>query len=111
MDEAFKNIMGREIDLLINYPKTKRDPLKRALEKTEQDRKIARKFGKEFFDGERKHGYGGFSYNPRFWQPVIPTFKQYWNLNYNSKILDVGCGKGFMLYDLIKAIPESKLKE
>ncbi len=110
MDEAFKNIMGREIDLLINYPKTKRDPLKRALEKTEQDRKIARKFGKEFFDGERKHGYGGFSYNPRFWQPVIPTFKQYWNLNYNSKILDVGCGKGFMLYDLIKAIPGIQVK-
>ena len=68
--------MGKEIDLLINYPKTKRDPLKRAQEKTEEDREIARKFGKEFFDGERKHGYGGFSYNPRFWEPVIPTFKK-----------------------------------
>lgn len=48
MDETFKDIMGKEIDLLINYPKTKRDPLKRAQEKTEEDKEIARKFGKEF---------------------------------------------------------------
>jgi len=110
VDETFKDIMGKEIDLLINYPKTKRDPLKRAQEKTEEDREIARKFGKEFFDGERKHGYGGFSYNPRFWEPVIPTFKEYWNLNSNSSVLDVGCGKGFMLYDLKRLIPDIKIK-
>ena len=110
MDEAFENIMGKEIDLLINYPKTKRDPLKRALEKTDADRKIARKFGKEFFDGERKNGYGGFFYNPRFWQPVIPTFKKFWNLNSSSSVLDVGCGKGFMLYDIKLSIPEIKIK-
>ena len=110
MDETFEYIMGKEIDLLVNYPKTKRDPLKRALEKTEEDRAIARKFGKEFFDGERKHGYGGFSYNPRFWQPVIPTFKEYWNLNSNSSVLDVGCGKGFMLYDLKLCIPDIEIK-
>ena len=84
--------------------------MKRAQEKTEEDREIARKFGKEFFDGERKHGYGGFSYNPRFWEPVIPTFKEYWNLNSNSSVLDVGCGKGFMLYDLKRLIPDIKIK-
>ena len=72
--------MGKEIDLLKNYPKSKRDTSKRAEFKTEEDRKIARKFGKDFFDGERKHGYGGFSYNEKFWGPVIPTFKEYWNL-------------------------------
>lgn len=101
--------MGKEIDLLINYPKTKRDPLKRAQEKTEHDREIARKFEKDFFDGERKHGYGGFSYNSRFWQPVIPTFKNYWNLDSSSSVLDVGCAKGFMLYDLKKNIPGIKV--
>lgn len=110
MDETFEDIMGKEIDLLKNYPKTKRDPLKRAQEKTEKDREIARKFGKEFFDGERKHGYGGFSYNPRFWEPVIPTFKEYWNLNSTSSVLDIGCGKGFMLYDLKRSIPDIKIK-
>ena len=64
--------MGKEIDLLINYPKTKRDLSKRLVQKSEEDRAIARKFGKDFFDGDRKHGYGGFSYYPKFWKPVIP---------------------------------------
>ena len=96
--------MGKEIDLLINYPKAKRDISKRADEKTENDRFIARKFGKDFFDGDRKHGYGGFSYNPRFWKPVIPTMREYWELNAKASILDVGCAKGFMLHDLVEEI-------
>lgn len=97
--------MGQEIDLLLNYPKTKRDPLARAAEKTEEDRAIARRFGQDFFDGERKHGYGGFNYAARFWQPVIPTFQQHWNLTSSSSLLDVGCAKGFMLHDLREIIP------
>jgi len=97
--------MGLEIDLLKNYPKAKRDVKGRAESKTEEDRKIARQFGKEFFDGERKHGYGGFSYHPRFWQPVIPDFKKAYTLTPQSKILDVGCAKGFMLYDFQQVIP------
>lgn len=101
--------MGKEIDLLKNYPKPKRDISKRAELKTEEDRKIARKFGKDFFDGERKHGYGGFNYNKKFWGPVIPTFIEYWALNKDSKILDVGCGKGFMLHDLSLALPGIEL--
>ena len=101
--------MGKEIDLLKNYPKSNRDTSKRAELKTEEDRIIARKFDKDFFDGERKHGYGGFSYNKKFWGPVVPTFIKYWNLNRDSSILDIGCGKGFMLYDLSLAVPGLKL--
>ncbi len=97
--------MGKEIDLLVNYPKTKRDVKERGNTKTEEDRTIARKFGRDFFDGDRKHGYGGFGYLPRFWQPVIPTFKEHFNLDSSSSLLDVGCAKGFMLYDLIQIIP------
>lgn len=97
--------MGIEIDLLEHYPKTKRDLKQRADEKTEEDRNIARKFGQDFFDGDRKHGYGGFKYMSRFWQPVIPTFIKHFNLNENSKVLDVGCAKGFMLFDMKEAIP------
>ncbi|RXJ66622.1 methyltransferase type 11 [Halarcobacter ebronensis] len=102
--------MGIEIDLLKNYPKTKRDLKQRADEKTEEVRSIARKFDKEFFDGERKYGYGGFKYMSRFWQPVIPTFIEHFNLNENSKLLDVGCAKGFMLFDIKEAIPNITLK-
>ena len=98
--------MGIEIDLLVNYPKTKRDPKARAVEKTEEDRAIGRKFGKDYFDGDRRYGYGGYSYQPRFWQPVIPTLIEHFGLTAESSLLDVGCGKGFMLHDLKQAIPE-----
>jgi len=97
--------MRKEIDLLENYPKAKRNLEERLASKSDADRLIARKFGREFFDGDRKHGYGGFNYMPRFWQPVIPTFKEYWNLTKDSSLLDVGCAKGFMLHDLTSLIP------
>jgi len=97
--------MGQEIDLLANYPKPNRNVKERGATKTEEDRTIARKFGKEFFDGERRHGYGGFSYNARFWQPVIPTFQKHFTLDEKSVVLDVGCAKGFMLYDMKQLIP------
>ncbi len=97
--------MGQEINLMENYPKTKRDTAKRGEGKTEADRNIAKQFGEDFFDGDRKNGYGGFKYNPRFWQPVIPDFKKFYNLSSNSKILDVGCAKGFMLHDFKEIIP------
>jgi SAM-dependent methyltransferase len=102
--------VGKEIDLLVNYPKTKRDVRERGASKTDQDRAIARKFGKDFFDGDRKHGYGGFNYNPRFWQPVIPTFKEYFGLVSSSSVLDIGCGKGFMMHDLDQIIPGITVK-
>jgi len=92
--------MGLEIDLLKNYPKVKRDPKARGKEKTDDDRAIARQFGKEFFDGDRKYGYGGYRYNSRFWKPVIPSLIDHFSLTDNASILDVGCGKGFMLHDI-----------
>ena len=97
--------MGIEIDLMKNYPKSKRDPKARGAEKTDEDRAIARQFGKEFFDGERRHGYGGYSYNPKFWKPVIPDFIDHFNLTEKSSVLDIGCGKGFMLHDLVETLP------
>jgi len=97
--------MGQEIDLLADYPRTKRNLDERAQQKTEEDRAIARQFGKEFFDGDRRHGYGGFNYMPRFWQPVIPAFRKHFGLDANSSVLDVGCAKGFMLHDMAELIP------
>jgi SAM-dependent methyltransferase len=101
--------MGIEINLLQNYPYTKRDILGRLSSKTDEDRLIAQKFGRDFFDGSRSHGYGGFSYSPRFWGPVVPTFQKHWNLRGNDSLLDIGCAKGFMLYDLKKLIPGLKV--
>jgi ubiquinone/menaquinone biosynthesis C-methylase UbiE len=101
--------MGAEIDLMVDYPKVKRDVAERGAVKTEEDRSIARKFGEEFFDGDRRHGYGGYYYNPRFWQPVVPTFQKHYGLTGDSSILDVGCGKGFMLHDFAELIPGIKV--
>jgi len=101
--------MGIEIDLLENYPKAKRNLDERAASKTEEDRAVARQFGKDFFDGDRRHGYGGFNYHPRFWQPVIPTLQTHFGLDGDSSLLDVGCAKGFMLHDLAELIPGIKV--
>jgi ubiquinone/menaquinone biosynthesis C-methylase UbiE len=97
--------MGQEIDLLENYPRTKRNVDERGTTKTEDIRRVAMRFGKEFFDGDRKYGYGGFKYFPRFWQPVIPTLQKHFGLTGRSSLLDVGCAKGFMLHDLMELIP------
>jgi len=97
--------MGTEIDLLRNYPRTQRDLAERESMKTPENRALARQFGKDYFDGSRETGYGGFSYNPRFWQPVIPDMVQHFGITSESKILDVGCGKGFMLFDFQQLTP------
>ena len=102
--------MCAEINLLKNYPNSKRNLEERSLGTDEQTRSIAREFGKDFFDGERKFGYGGFSYNKRFWQPVVPDLINHWNLNSSSSLLDVGCAKGFFLHDLSIMIPGIKVK-
>ena len=97
--------MGKEIDLLAKYPKSKRNLEERASLKTSNERAKARLFGKEFFDGDRKYGYGGYYYNPKYWSDVVPEFQKYWQLTEQSSLLDVGCGKGFMLYDFKRLIP------
>ncbi len=102
--------MIKEINLLKKYPKTKRDLSKRGNEKTEEDRKIARRFDKEFFDGNRKNGYGGYYYNSKFWTEVVKDLNNFYKLKNGSKILDIGCGKGFMLFDFMKLNPNFVLE-
>ena len=94
-----------EINLMDKYPKTKRNVNERAAQRTAEDIAIAKLFEKDFFDGERKHGYGGYYYNPRFWTDVVKDFISHYGLTNESKVLDVGSGKGFMLLDLKKALP------
>ena len=98
-------MMGQEIDLLVHYPRAKRDVDARGATKTEADRTTARLFGREFFDGDRRTGYGGFVYHSRFWQPTVPVFQRHFGLTAASAVLDVGCAKGFMLHDFAALIP------
>lgn len=94
-----------EINLLKNYPRIKRDIKERVEKKTAEIRQIARQFDKEYFDGDRRYGYGGYYYHPRFWRKVVKDFQKYYKLTPKSSILDVGCGKGFMLHDFALLIP------
>ncbi len=101
--------MGQEIDLMRHYPRSKRNVEQRGQEKSEADRALARQFGKAFFDGERSHGYGGFHYHSRFWEQVVPDFQKHFGIKAGDTLLDIGCAKGFMLYDLDRIIPGLKI--
>ena len=92
------------MDLMYKYP-VANNRLNERKNPTEQEKQVAKEFGREFFDGDRKHGYGGFSYNPKYWTETVQLFIEKYDLNEKSSVLDVGCGKGFMLVDLLKAIP------
>lgn len=98
-----------KINLLKKYPRSKRNLKNRNDKKTNKITSIARQFGKEYFDGDRNYGYGGYFYNPKYWSEVVKDFKKKYKLNKQSRILDVGCGKGFMLYEFQKLIPNIKL--
>ena len=100
--------MGQEIDLMRFYPKPKNRLSERPLI-TEADREISRRFDAEYFDGDRRYGYGGFTYNPRFWTDTVNLFVQHYGLSENAAILDVGCGKGFMLKDFQTRLPQARL--
>lgn len=94
-----------EIDLMRLYPKSKRSIDARAMS-TEAERAIACQFGKEYFDGDRRTGYGGYNYHPRFWHDTVRLFRDHYQLPDDGSVLDVGCAKGFMLYDLKELMPE-----
>lgn len=100
--------MGTEIDLMRLYPKPKNRMAERP-EITEEDREISRRFDVDYFDGDRRHGYGGFSYHPRFWTDTVGLFTTHYGLADDASILDVGCAKGFMLRDFSLRLPHAHL--
>ena len=99
-----------EINLLDRYPQSKRPIDERGHLITETHRATARKFDKEYFDGERLTGYGGYNYHPRFWTETVKRFREHYNLPDNASILDVGCAKGFMMHDFHALMPKATIK-
>lgn len=102
--------MGQEINLLDQYPKSKRPIDDRAKLITEEHRAAARKFDLEYFDGDRLSGYGGYNYHPRFWTDTVKRFRDYYELAPNARVLDIGCAKGFMIYDFKLLMPELNIQ-
>lgn len=85
---------------------TKREYLARMLNAKVFCMKEAKKFGKNYWDGNRKFGYGGYKYIPGRWTNVAKKLIKRYKLKSGSKVLDVGCGKGFLLYEMLKLQPE-----
>ena len=102
--------MGKEINLLDRYPRSKRPIEERGKLVTPEIRAIARQFGKEYFDGDRLFGYGGYHYHPRFWQETVRRLRDHYRLAEDASILDVGCAKGFMLKDFQELMPQANLR-
>lgn len=103
----------REIDFLKKkHSSVKRNYLKRILNKNIPKHKaatIAKKWGYDYWDGSRDINYGGYYYKEGFWTKIAKSFIKEYNLNNSSKILDVGCGKGFLLYDIKKILPDIEI--
>jgi len=102
--------MGQEINLLEHYPKSKRPIDDRARLITDAHKDAAKKFDVEYFDGDRLSGYGGYNYHPRFWTDTVKHFRDHYNLAPDAKVLDVGCAKGFMIYDFKLLMPDLQIQ-
>lgn len=66
---------------------------------------LAKKFDYDYWDGDRRINYGGYKYKPGYWQPVARDLISKYNLTSESKILDIGCGKGFLLFEISEILP------
>src|SRR5215475_8617042 len=102
--------MGRLLNIVTPlHTATKRDYVGRM-----NDDKIAcslkaREYESDYWDGDRRFGYGGYHYIPGRWKPVAESLIELYDLKSGSRVLDVGCGKGFLLYEMQLLLPELKL--
>ena len=93
-----------EVDLLRALPKTERNIQKRADAKDAAVVAIAKQFGEMYWDGPREYGYGGYRYDSR-WRPVARDIITHFGLKSGMRVLDIGCGKGFLVKDLMVECP------
>jgi ubiquinone/menaquinone biosynthesis C-methylase UbiE len=68
--------------------------------------KIAMQYGEAYWDGDRRFGYGGYTYMPGRWKSVAQALITTYKLGPSSKVLDIGCGKGFLLHEMLLLEPK-----
>ncbi|MCP4912730.1 MAG: methyltransferase domain-containing protein [Oligoflexia bacterium] len=103
-------ILGEEVDFTTDlHSKAKRDYVARVTNFPKGEcATIAKQFGEDYWDGDRKYGYGGYRYDGR-WKVVAQRMISKYSLKDGDTILDVGCGKGYLLYEFKKLLPNSKV--
>ena len=89
---------------------TKRDYLARMVDDKVECMKIAKQYGQDYWDGDRRYGYGGYTYMPGRWKSVAQALITTYDLGPGSKVLDVGCGKGFLLHEMLLLEPKLKVR-
>lgn len=99
----------REFDALKGYPEPKQPRVVGPGLRTIDHRIIATYRGKEFYDGGRNCGYGGFNYDGR-WQPIAKSMSSEYALDATSSVLQIGCDKGFLLHDFSQLYPQMRLR-
>jgi len=98
-----------EISLFASYSNSKKKRLIKKNSRTNiHNRLIASLKGKDFYDGKRKYGFGGYKYDGR-WKRIAEIFIKKYKLNNKSKILQINCDKGFLIYELKKLLPKAKI--
>ena len=105
--------MRKEIDFLSAHHKsTKRDYLARVNDKQYPKPKaaeLAKKFSFDYWDGDRRICYGGYKYIEGKWEHIAQKMANFYSLPPKPKILDIGCGKGYLLFDFLKIIPDAEI--
>ena len=100
-----------EIDFMsVLHKSTKRDYLARVNDPEypkAKAAKLAKEFDYDYWDGDRRICYGGYSYIEGRWEKVARAISEHYKLPKNPKILDIGCGKGYLLFDILKVIPDA----
>lgn len=93
------------------HKSTKRDYIARMTDDKVKCMKIAKQYEFDYWDGDRRYGYGGYTYRPGYFEPVAKQIIEKYNLTNSpkTKILDVGCGKAFLLFEIKKLLPKAKV--
>lgn len=84
---------------------TTRDHLARMIDDKQYCMEVARRYDFDYWDGNRRYGYGGYVYIPGYWKPVAEALIRDYKLINGSKVLDIGCGKAFLLHELLLLLP------